>query len=182
MIRRMLRRRLSASGAPRVSGDDPNHPLARVLQNVACLMHGVTLDDLGDDARRIACRWRNPAMPSVVSQSDAVVKQISAIPDLAHTDVVLEELGYTAEQITRIRSQIRRAGAASVLDRLTERPAGQGGADLKAAFEALGVAVRAGVSADSALRLLGLDDVEMTGAVPVSLRLPEKEASALEEA
>lgn len=112
---------IDATGVIRVN----NHPLARVLQNVACLMHGVQLNDLGDDARRIACRWRNPAMPSVVSQSDAVVKQISAIPDLARTDVVLEELGYTAEQITRIRSQIRRAGSASVLDLLAEHTTGQ---------------------------------------------------------
>ena len=46
------------------------------------------------------------------------MKQISAIPELAQTDVALEELGYSAEQIVRIRSQIRRAQAGGVLDRL----------------------------------------------------------------
>ena len=47
-----------------------------------------------------------------------MVKQISAIPELAQTDVALEELGYSAEQIVRIRSQIKRAQAGAVLDRL----------------------------------------------------------------
>jgi len=73
---------------------------------------------MDDEVRNLATRWRNPAMPSVVSQSDAVVKQISAIPELAQTDVALEELGYSAEQIVRIRSQIKRAQAGGVLDRL----------------------------------------------------------------
>ena len=60
-------------------------------------------------------------MPSIVSQSDAMVKQISAIPELAETDVALEEMGYTAEQIMRIRSQIRRAKASeSMLTRLAQ--------------------------------------------------------------
>ena len=44
--------------------------------------------------------------------------RISAIPELAQTDVALEELGYSAEQIVRIRSQIKRAQAGGVLDRL----------------------------------------------------------------
>ena len=88
---------------------------------------------MDDEVRNLATRWRNPAMPSVVSQSDAVVKQISAIPDLAQTDVALEELGYSAEQIVRIRSQIKRAQSGAVLDRLlasTTAPAEQAPAPL----------------------------------------------------
>lgn len=53
---------------------------------------------------------------------------------------------------------------------------------MKAAFDALGVAVRAGVDPQSALHKLGLDGVTMSGAVPVSLRLPERDAEDLEEA
>ena len=52
----------------------------------------------------IEARFRNPAMPSVVSQSDAMVKQISALPWLAESDVALEELGYSEDQIIRLRS------------------------------------------------------------------------------
>ena len=52
---------------------------------------------------------------------------------------------------------------------------------LKAKFDALGVAVRAGVSPQSAAAQLGLTGVEFTGAVPVSLRLPEADTTKLEE-
>jgi len=57
----------------------------------------------------IAAKFTNPAMPSVVSQSDAMVKQISALPWLADSDVALEELGYTDEKIQRLRSDRRKA-------------------------------------------------------------------------
>lgn len=92
--------------------------LNRIVQDAICLRDGIPVTEMDDEVRNFATRWRNPAMPSVVSQSDAVVKQISAIPELAQTDVALEELGYSAEQIVRIRSQIRRAQAGGVLDRL----------------------------------------------------------------
>lgn len=94
------------------------YALDRVIQNMVLLRDGGSAYDMDDELARVSTRWRNPAMPSVVSQSDAMVKQISAIPELAQTDVALEELGYTAEQIIRIRSQIRRAQAAGVLDKL----------------------------------------------------------------
>ena len=92
--------------------------LNRIVQDAICLRDGVTVTEMDDEVRNLATRWRNPAMPSVVSQSDAMVKQIGAIPELAQTDVALEELGYSAEQIVRIRSQIKRAQAGGVLDRL----------------------------------------------------------------
>lgn len=92
--------------------------LNRVVQDAICLRDGIPVTEMDDEVRNLATRWRNPAMPSVVSQSDAVVKQISVIPELAQTDVALEELGYSAEQIVRIRSQIKRAQAGGVLDRL----------------------------------------------------------------
>ena len=92
--------------------------LNRIVQDAICLRDGIPVTEMDDEVRNLATRWRNPAMPSVVSQSDAVVKQISAIPELAQTGVALEELGYSAEQIVRIRSQIKRAQAGGVLDRL----------------------------------------------------------------
>lgn len=56
-----------------------------------------------------------------------------------------------------------------------------GGAELKQRMDALGVAVRAGVDPETAARVVGLPEVAFTGAVPVSLRLPEAEATRLEE-
>lgn len=52
---------------------------------------------------------------------------------------------------------------------------------MKAKFDALGMAVRAGVDPDDAAAKLGLDGIEFTGAVPVSLRMPEADARQLED-
>ena len=68
---------------------------------------------------KVGTKWRNPAMPSVVSQSDAMVKQVAAIPWLADTSVALEELGYTDNQIVRLQAEKRRAQAGTVLDKLS---------------------------------------------------------------
>lgn len=64
-------------------------------------------------------RFRNPAMPSVVSQTAAIVQQVSAIPWLADTEVALEELGYSEEQIGRLQADRRRAQGRAVLNAAT---------------------------------------------------------------
>lgn len=102
---------VEAANANRVNG----YALSRVYQNIVMLRDG--LDFVDDELKSVSTRWRNPAMPSIVSQADAMVKQISALPDLALTDVALEEFGYTAEQIVRIRSEIRRAKGVAALDK-----------------------------------------------------------------
>ena len=83
-------------------------------------MDGLTLGELPDEALSLQARFRNPSMPSVVSQSDAMVKQISAIPWLADTEVALEELGYDESQITRLMDAKRRGEGRSVVDALMQ--------------------------------------------------------------
>jgi hypothetical protein len=51
---------------------------------------------------------------------------------------------------------------------------------MKAAAEALGQLIRAGVDPADAARRVGLDGIRFSGAVPVPLRLPEADASRLE--
>ena len=51
---------------------------------------------------------------------------------------------------------------------------------MKTRADAMGVLIRAGVAPANAATQVGLPDVEFTGAVPVSLRVPEKAAAALE--
>jgi hypothetical protein len=106
---------IEATSANRVNG----YALNRIYQNVVMLRDGMT--EVSDELSRLSTRWRNPAMPSVVSQSDAMVKQISAIPGLADTDVALEEMGYSDEQIKRIRAQIKAAQGGDLLDRAMGR-------------------------------------------------------------
>lgn len=53
--------------------------------------------------------------------------------------------------------------------------------EMKAKYDALGVAIRAGVDPDDAAQRLGLAGTKFTGAVPVSLRMPTEDAKALED-
>lgn len=62
--------------------------------------------------------WKNPAQPSIVSASDAVLKQVSAMPWLAESPVILEKLNYSAGDITRLERDKKRAESGNILDRL----------------------------------------------------------------
>lgn len=57
----------------------------------------------------IQAKFRNPAMPSVVSQADAIVKAVSAFPWMSDSDVALEEFGFTDDQTQRLRSDRAKA-------------------------------------------------------------------------
>lgn len=59
--------------------------------------------------------------------------------------------------------------------------AGPDSGEMKTKADALGILIRAGVDPTDAARQVGLSDVEFTGAVPVSLRLPETDADKVED-
>lgn len=141
-------------------------------------------------------KWRNPATPTKGEASKAVVEQVQAGVLPPDSEVTLEQLGYDDVTIQRIVADRRRAGAGDRLQQLIEvaktatgtpteeAPAvatGEDPAALRQKFEALGVAIRAGVSPESAAAVLGLPSLKFTGAVPVSLRVPESDARELEE-
>ena len=81
--------------------------LTRAMQNAVMLRDG--LSAVPDDLARVQAKWKKADRPSIVSASDAIVKQVSAIPWLAETEVVLEELGYDQATITRLLSDKRRS-------------------------------------------------------------------------
>lgn len=76
---------------------------------VSAVMLRDNLTEPPAELRALRERWRNPATPSVVSASDAITKQISAMPWIAESEVALEELGYTDDQIVRLLADKRRA-------------------------------------------------------------------------
>ena len=85
------------------------------LRNVAlmCLasMRGTDFATQRDAGASISVHWPDPAYPSVGSMSDAVVKMVAAIPTLADSEVVLERLTFTAEEIERIQGDRKAAQA-----------------------------------------------------------------------
>ena len=92
-----------------------NRDNGNALRNVAymalAVKHGTDYETERDAGRNVNPRFMSPAYPSVVSQSDAVLKQVQAIPKLANSDVMLEMLDFTDEQMQRIDSDNRRAQA-----------------------------------------------------------------------
>jgi hypothetical protein len=147
-----------------------------------------------DGLELLSTKWRDPSTPTKASQADAVTKLVQAGVLPPDADVTLEMMGFDQVTIDRVVEHRKRAGAGDRLQQLLEvaktggaadgavLPTGEDPAALRQKFEALGVAIRAGVSPDSAAAALGLPSLKFTGAVPVSLRLPESEASGLEDA
>lgn len=97
---------------------------SKALRNVAlmCLavVHGTDFASERDAGINVNPRFMSPAYPSAVSQSDAVLKQVQALPKLANSDVMLELLGYTDEQMQRINSDNRRMQARSALQAMAD--------------------------------------------------------------
>jgi hypothetical protein len=148
--------------------------------------------------RTMKVKWRSPLYLSRAAVADAGMKVITAAPWLAETTVGLELLGLSEPQRKEALSEKRRLAGSGVLAKLTEAAAQRGpaaapaesatgedptkdAAVLKAKFDALGVAIRAGVKPEDAAELLGLSGISFTGAIPSSLRLPEAQAEELEQ-
>lgn len=68
----------------------------------------------------IDTKWRDPRYLSRAAQADAGMKQLTAVPWLAETDIGLELLGLTETQRKRALAEKRRLDAAGVLDRLAQ--------------------------------------------------------------
>jgi phage portal protein, SPP1 gp6-like len=63
----------------------------------------------------ITAKWRNPAMPSIVSQADSMLKIAQAVPWIVNSEILLEELGFTDDQVQRLESDRERASAQELL-------------------------------------------------------------------
>lgn len=97
--------------------DDWSPPLRRTMARALAMANGEK--QVPPEWRTIDTKWRSPVYLSRAAQADAGVKQLSAVPWLADTDVGLELLGLDEQQIARARSDKRRAQAASLVEKLT---------------------------------------------------------------
>lgn len=136
--------------------------------------------DVPDDAE---VTWRETAPRSFAQVVDGIGKLVSAgVP----IDTLLGDVpGWTKQQVDSAKAAIRRAAGQGVLEALRgqAQPAGAAGDDAvaaKAKADALGILIRAGVDPVDAAERVGLTGIKFTGAVPVSLRLPESDATSLE--
>ena len=126
------------------------------------------------------------------SESRAFGAVVDGITKLAAAGVPIETLlddvpGWTQQQVTAARAAIRRTSGRGLIEALrgggsTEAaPAPEDSAAVKAKADAMGVLIRAGVDPKEAAEQVGFAGIKFTGAVPVSLRLPEADAARLED-
>lgn len=151
-----------------------------------------------DEMRSLRSQFTDPAIVSPSARADAFTKLSSSIPGFGESEVGLQYAGLSREQIVQFRAERRRAQASSLVEALRTTPDSVDAplsavepatpvapkldaAAMRNQFDALGVAIRAGVEPDDAASRLGLPGIKFTGAVPVSLRLPATEADALED-
>jgi Phage portal protein, SPP1 Gp6-like. len=141
--------------------------------------------EIPDEWLSIEPRWRDPRYTSKASKADAGLKQIQAVPWLAESEVGLELLGLDEQQIRRALADKRRMGGSAALTAVADAVAQtqtqtDDAASVRAKADAMGVLIRAGVKPEDAAKAAGFDRLNFTGAVPVSLRLPQDDARKLE--
>lgn len=162
--------------------------MLRAFENTVMLRDGLT--EPPAEFARIEMLWRRPDRASQAALADAGTKQV-AVAELEGTEVGMRMIGMSQPMIRQALAEKRRRESGTVLDRLAgaATPESQIGGDedltraktAEARLSALGVGVRAGADPAAVAKIVGLDGIKMTGAVPVSLRMPQDEASGLEE-
>ena len=78
----------------------------------------VPLDDLDARYRDFTVNFANPAMPSIVSQTDAMVKIAATVPGFAGTDTFWEQIGFPEDMRRKVEEEIRRNNASALVNQL----------------------------------------------------------------
>ena len=98
--------------------DDWRPALRRATIRGLAMKNGISADAIPPEWATIDTKWRSPIYLSRAQQADAGVKQLTAVPWLADTEVGLELLGLDEQQMKRALAEKRKAAGSSVLDRL----------------------------------------------------------------
>lgn len=96
--------------------DDYGPPLRRAVMRALAMANGA--DKVPAEWRSIDAKWRSPVYLSRAAQADAGMKQLTAVPWLADTEVGLELLGLDEQQVKRAMADKRRAAGNGVLETL----------------------------------------------------------------
>jgi hypothetical protein len=96
--------------------DDWTPPLARAFARALAIANSER--GIPEAFGSIDCKWRNPVYLTRAAAADAGSKQLAAVPWLAETEVGLELLGLTEQQVQRAMSERRRAAGRATLDRI----------------------------------------------------------------
>ena len=100
----------AANEALVIDCEDLNENNRDSLKNLALMAIAAQLDtpldELPDEYRDFTANFRNPAMPSVVSQTDAMTKLAAVVPGFAGTDVFWEQVGFPEDMRRKVEQEI----------------------------------------------------------------------------
>jgi hypothetical protein len=99
--------------------DDYARPLRRSMARALAMQNG--LKEVPPEWGTLAPKWRSPIYLSRAQQADAGMKQLTAVPWLADTEVGLELLGLSEQQIRSAMAEKRRSGIADVTALLRQK-------------------------------------------------------------
>lgn len=100
--------------------DDWSPALRRAMRRALAIKND--LDEIPAEWATIDTKWRSPAYLSRAAAADAGTKQVAAVPWLAETEVGLELIGLTDQQIKRAMTEKRTSQTLSLVDKLTGSP------------------------------------------------------------
>lgn len=101
--------------------DDWKRPLQRSMTRALAMQNGLT--EIPKSWSSIAPKWRSPIYLSRAQQADAGLKQLTAVPWLADTEIGLELLGLDDQQIARAMAEKKRISVTQMIQAL--QPAAQ---------------------------------------------------------
>ena len=102
--------------------EDFNEGARDSLRTLALMALAAEVDapiaELDDRYRDFTVNFANPAMPSIVSQTDAMVKLAAVVPGFAGTDTFWEQIGFSEDMRKKVAEEIRRNNANMVISEL----------------------------------------------------------------
>ena len=84
------------------------------------IVQNKSMEELSEEEKAVVAHFKNPAMPSIASTTDAAMKIASVRQGFSETDVFLEMVGFDQADIRRIKSQEQKARGADLITELDE--------------------------------------------------------------
>jgi hypothetical protein len=100
--------------------DDFTPALSKSFIRALAMRNKIAINEIPTEWKSIDAQWRDPRYQSRAAQADAGMKQLAAVPWLAESEVGLELLGLTPQQIKRAMSDKLRAQGRATLQSLIQ--------------------------------------------------------------
>lgn len=103
-----------------IEAEDFNDASRLALEDLAKMALAIELDvpytELPPEYLDFSAAMRNPAMPSIVSQADAMVKIAAVVPGFAGTNTFFEQLGFPEDIRRQVRQEIQQAQSQELIN------------------------------------------------------------------